>query len=102
MAVMAGEWEIFTRNWGEARKWVEEFGFIMGKMGNFLHSWQRNDYPISYEDPLYCLSFSFFQILSEIPFHFLVTSNPHSHCSFHCPVSFVEWMITPHLMCYFT
>ena len=28
--------------------------------------------------------------------------QPHPHCSFCCPVSLAEWVITSQLMCYFT
>ena len=41
-----------------------------------------------------------FQILST-PSTSLSPPTP-TQCSFHCPVSLVEWVITPHLMCYFT
>ena len=52
--------------------------------------------------PLYCLPL-LFQILSTpLPPYFPVTYNPHPNCSFCCPVSLAEWMIMPHLMCYFT
>ena len=41
---------------------------------------------------------------------FHILSNPSTslspptptHCSFHCPVSLAEWVITPHLIYYFT
>ena len=32
-----------------------------------LHSWQSNANPLLYENPLYCLPFSFFEILSKLP-----------------------------------
>ena len=54
-----------------------------------------------YEDPLYCLLTPHFQILSNPPF-FSVTSTPLPLCSFCCLASFDGWVITLHLMHYFT
>ena len=53
--------------------------------------------PLFYEDPLYCLPL--FQILPTPSF--FVASNPQPHSSLSCLVSLVEWVIVPHLMCYF-
>ena len=36
------------------------------------------------------------------PPNFPVTSNSHLHCPFCCHVSLAEWVIIPHLRCYFT
>ena len=77
--------------------------FIMGD-GKFLKSLYRVGTgvlpPLFYEDPA-ILPIPLFQMLSTPP-NFLVSSNPHLHCSFFCHVSLGEWVITPHLMCYFT
>ena len=51
--------------------------------------------PLFYEDPSYIFS-NFVQPPSP------VATNPHPHCSFCCLVSMTEWVIMPHLMCYFT
>ena len=50
--------------------------------------------------PLYCLP----PISNFVhpPPSFPVASNPHPHSSFCCLVSLAEWVIAPHLMCYFT
>ena len=98
MAIMGG-WEIFTRNGEGARN--EGVGFIMGdgKILKSLYIVGRGVLtPLFYEDLLYCL-FRLFQMLKK---KFPVTFNPHLHCSFCCHVSLAEWVITPHLMCYFT
>ena len=66
---------------------------------HLIHSWQRvPNPPILWRSP----------ILSSLPFFkfspttlFPVTSNPHPHCSFCYLVSLAEWVIAPHLMCYF-
>ena len=49
---------------------------------------------------LYCLPpfFKFCPTTSHP--HVAVTSNSHPNCSFCCPVSLAEWVITPHVMCY--
>ena len=58
--------------------------------------------PLFYKDsPLYCLPPPVFKFCPT-PSHFPVISNPHSHWFFCCPVSLAEWVIMPHLMCYFT
>ena len=65
------------------------------------HSWQRGPNPpilwrppyIAYPPPLF---FKF-----SPPSSFPVASNPHAHCSFWCLASLAEWVIMPHLMCYF-
>ena len=65
----------------------------------------RSSNPLFYEDPLYCLLWLLFQILSNPLFPsppIPVTSTRHPKGSFCCPVSFAEWVITPHLMCCFT
>ena len=69
-----------------------------------LHSWQGVITPLFYEEPLYCLPHPpFFSNFVHAPLpHFLVTSNLHPTCSFYYPVSLAEWVIIPHLMCYFT
>ena len=56
--------------------------------------------PLFYEDCsiLPTLPFSNFVQHPQSP----VTSKPHPHCSFCCVVSLAEWVIPPHLMCYFT
>ena len=58
-----------------------------------------------YEDPT-MLPIPSFSIVAHPPPsptpNFLVTSNPHLYHSFCCHVSLAEWVITPHLMCYFT
>ena len=40
----------------------------------------------------------FFKFWPTLPPHLPVTSKPHSHCSFCCLVSFVEW-VTCHISC---
>ena len=72
-----------------------------GKFLVYLYSWWRsNNPPILWRPPLYYLPLLPFQFLP--PLYFLVTSNPHPHCSFCCPVSLAEWVIIPHLMCYYS
>ena len=57
--------------------------------------------PLFYED-LHILPIPPFSKVVQPSPKFPVTSNPHLHCSFCCHVSLAEWVITPHLMCYFT
>ena len=75
-------------------------GFIMAGDGKFLKSlynWQRNFMKtLLLPTPLFS---NFVHIPSPPPFP--VTSNHHPKCSFCCHVFLAEWVITPHLMCYF-
>ena len=57
--------------------------------------------PLFYED-LHILPIPPFSKVVQPSPNFPVTSNTHLHCSFCCHVSLAEWVITPHLMCYFT
>ena len=71
-------------------------GFIMGgseilKVSS--HIWQRGPNPPILRRP---------PILPIHPPPLPCHSNPHPHCSFCCPVSLAEWVITSQLMCYFT
>ena len=105
MAVMGG-WKIYTRNGGKpgmreelALKWGD------GKFVVSLHSWQRSANLLFYEDPPYiayppATTFSNFDHPSSPPP--IPTSNSYPHGLFCCPVSLAEWVITPHLMYYFT
>ena len=53
--------------------------------------------PPFYEDPPIAIPLPFFKFCpTPLPSsHFPVTSNPHSHCSFCCPISLAEWVIWP-------
>ena len=65
-----------------------------------------------YEDPLYCVRPPpFFKFCPHTPTSpppppilslFPITSKPQLCYFLSCHVSLVEWVITPHLMCYFT
>ena len=48
---------------------------------------------------LYCLPSPSFFKFCWAPFP--VVSDPNAHCSFCCLVSLAEWVIAPHLICYF-
>ena len=48
------------------------------------------------------VSFSRSQDISIFADIIVRTPTPHHHCSFYCPVSLTEWVITPHFICYFT
>ena len=97
-----GGWEIFTRNRGRGRG-----GRGAGMGGRkFLKSLymvgRKVLTPLFHEDPsppiLPTPPPFLFQILSyPLSPHFSVTSNPQSHCSFCCPVSLAEWVITLHM-----
>ena len=56
--------------------------------------WQRGPNPPILWRPPY--------IPTPLPLFNPVTTNPHPHCSFCCLVSLTEWVIMPHLICYFT
>ena len=66
-----------------------------------IHIWQWGPNPLFYEDPLILSSPSFSNFVQPLP-PFFVVSNPHPHWSFGCLVSLPEWVITSHLVCYFT
>ena len=55
--------------------------------------------PYFMKTPQDCLPTPFSNFFQTLP-HFPVTSNPHPHCTFCCPVSLAEWVIMPHLVCY--
>ena len=56
-----------------------------------LHSWQRGANPPHFmKIRLYSLPPSFFKSCPTPLPHFPVTSNPHPHCFFCCPVSLAE------------
>ena len=83
---------------------------LMGWKVVSLHSWQKRANPSIYDPPLpppllYCLH-PFFKFCPPHKFcpqtHFPVISNPHPHGSFCCSVFLAEWVIMPHVMCYFT
>ena len=88
------------------KKWLRFFknGCNWGGWGIFtylqlsLHSWQRVLTPLFYED--YPLFFKFCPNPPLLPLPSHLQTYP--HCSFCCPVSLAEFVITPHLMCYFT
>ena len=88
------------------KKWLRFFknGCNWGGWGIFtylqlsLHSWQRVLAPLFYED--YPLFFKFCPNPPLLPLPSHLQTYP--HCSFCCPVSLAEFVITPHLMCYFT
>ena len=102
-----GGMENLYSKWGEARN-EGGIGFEMGgweicKVS--LHSWQRSANLLFYEDPPYiayppATPFSNFDHPSSPPP--IPTSNSYPHGLFCCPVSLAEWVITPHLMYYFT
>ena len=83
-----------------------------GKSLASLHGQQRGDNLLFYEDPpILPNQYPFFKLFPPPPppappltthTHFPVISNLHPRCSFCCPVSLAEWVITLHLMCYFT
>ena len=86
----------------------EGVGFIIGGWKIFkvsLHSWQRCANPLFYEDPsslLNCLSPpQFFSNFEPSP-------HTHTHTSLSPPTptllsfSLAEWVIMPHLVCFFT
>ena len=106
MALMGGGggWKIFTINRGGARN--GGIGFIMAGDVEYLvslQSWQRGSKPPFLLRPPYIAYPPPFPNFVQPPFpHFPVTSNLHPNCSFCCSVSLAEWVITPHLMCYFT
>ena len=58
--------------------------------------------PLFYEDPLLYYLAPHYPFLNFIQPPFPVTSNSHPYCSFCCLVSLADWLIAPHLMCYFT
>ena len=76
-----------------------EVGKIVG--GRYHHSWQRGPNPFYFIKNPSILPTAplFFQILSNPSLH--IASKPQPHCSFCCLVSLPEWVIEPHLMCYF-
>ena len=81
----------------KARGWDFSKMAVMGRDGKFLReiemAWSQEWIPL--------LPTPFFQILSNTSTS-LSPPNPHPHCSFCCTISLAEWVITPHLMCYFT
>ena len=64
------------------------------------HSWQRGANLLILLTPHYITYPPFFKCCP--PRNFSVTFNPYLYYSFCCHVSLAEWVITPHLMFYFT
>ena len=101
-----GGWK-FLLEMGGSQEWDGGLILQWGGWENFkvfLHSWQKVLTLLFYGDPLPILPTPtpLFKILSTHPHpHFPVTSNPSPHSFICCHVSLAEWLIIPHLMCYF-
>ena len=95
-------WNFYQRCWGWGGGAVLGMEGLILKWGNgegkfSLHRWQRGVNPPILRAPLslFCLPpyFKFCPILSP---HLLpCLLQPQLYCSFCCPVSFTEWVVTP-------